>query len=201
MQIFNCDQGSADWFTCRLGIPTASRFHAVLASGKGGKESETRRKYLYDLAGEILTGEPTEGFTNGYLERGHAVEEEARDWYKFNTDHDVEQVGFCRDDLLGAGASPDGLVGSDGAVEFKTRMARLQLELLEADRMPPEHVAQCQGVLWITGRRWVDFVSYSRKIKPFKVRVERDDAYIATLKSAVDAFNAELRILVRKFQP
>lgn len=54
-EIFICEQGSADWYEARRGIPTASMFSTVMASGRGGGESKTRRKYLLQLAGEILT--------------------------------------------------------------------------------------------------------------------------------------------------
>jgi hypothetical protein len=74
LQVFQCEQGSADWYSCRLGIPTASKFKDVLAKGEG----KTRKRYMLDLAGERLTGEPAEGFTNAYMERGKLMEDEAR---------------------------------------------------------------------------------------------------------------------------
>lgn len=196
IQIFTCEQNSPEWLECRRGIPTASNFSKILAKGEG----KTRRTYLYDLAGEILSGQSVETYTNGYVERGHVQEAEARDWYVFHTDTELTRVGFVRNDELGAGSSPDSLIGDDGGLEIKTRLARLQLELLEDGRLPSEHRAQVQGNMWITGRRWWDFISYSKGLPSFKIREFRDDVYIATLKQAVDIFNAELRLLVRKFQ-
>lgn len=196
IQIFTCEQNSPEWLESRRGIPTASNFGKILAKGEG----KTRKAYLYDLAGEILSGQCAETYTNGHMERGHLQEEEARNWYIFQTDTALTRVGFVRDDELGAGASPDALIGDEGGLEIKTRLARLQLELLEDGRLPSEHRPQVQGNMWVADRKWWDFVSYSKGLPSFKIREFRDDAYIATLKQAVDTFNAELRLLVRKFQ-
>lgn len=194
LQIFDCEQGSPEWFECRRGIPTASRFKDVLAKGQG----LTRRKYLYTLAGEALTGEAAESFSNEHMERGHAMEDEARQQYAFQRDVDPERVGFMR--RGGVGCSPDSLIGVDGLLEIKTKLPHLHLEALESDRLPPEHVAQVQGQLWISGRQWCDFVSYWPKLPLFWIRVPRDDSYIATLAVEVEAFNAELAAIVRKYQ-
>ena len=194
LQIFDCEQGSPEWFECRRGIPTASRFKDVLAKGQG----LTRRKYLYTLAGEALTGEPAESFSNEHMERGHAMEDEARQQYAFQRDVEPERVGFMRRGDVGC--SPDSLIGADGLLEIKTKLPHLHLEALESDRLPPEHVAQVQGQLWISGRQWCDFVSYWPKLPLFWIRVPRDDSYIATLAVEVEAFNAELAAIVRKYQ-
>ncbi len=194
LQIFDCEQGSPEWFACRLGIPTASRFKDVLAKGQG----LTRKKYLYTLAGEILTGEPAESYTNDHMERGKAMEAEAREMYAFQTGNDPVQVGFMRRGDVGC--SPDSLLGEDGLLEIKSKLPHVHLEALEGRRLPPEHVAQVQGQLWISGRAWCDFVSYWPKLPLFVCRVERDDAYIATLAAEVEAFSQELRVMVRKYQ-
>ena len=194
LKIFDCEQGSPEWFACRLGIPTASRFKDVLAKGQG----LTRKKYLYTLAGEILTGEPAESYTNDHMQRGKEMEAEARDMYAFQTSNDPVQVGFMRRGDVGC--SPDSLLGEDGLLEIKTKLPHLHLEALEGRRLPPEHVAQVQGQLWVSGRQFCDFVSYWPKLPLFCIRVERDDTYIATLAAEVEAFNQELRSMVRKYQ-
>ena len=81
LEIFDCEQNSDEWLRVRMGMPTASEFSTVLTAGKGGGESKTRRTYLYKLAGERVTGEPMESYTNKYMERGKLMEGEARDYY------------------------------------------------------------------------------------------------------------------------
>lgn len=195
IEIFRCDQGTDEWLRCRLGIPTASKFSAVLAKGEG----KTRRRYMLDLAGELLTQEPAESFSNLHMERGKIMEDEARNLYQFMTDAEVDRVGFVRNGIKGC--SPDSLIGDAGMVEIKTKLPALQLECLLADKLPSEHVAQVQGALWVCEREWIDFVSYWPKLPLFVKRVHRDEDYIKNLAAEVDRFNNELLELIEKIQP
>lgn len=229
MQILDCEQGTAEWFECRLGIPTASRFSEVLAEGgddrglpqsvidsmvKNGCSAEqlaaamkaaksrsaggTRRKYLRDLAAETIRGTVEEdGYTNAHMERGKAQEDEARRLYAFVADAEPVRVGFIRNGR--AGCSPDSLIGDDGGLEIKTALGHIQIDRLQKGDLPTEHRAQVQGSMFITGRKWWDFVSYSQGLRPLIVRVERDDEYIAKLAAAIDTFNTELDALVASF--
>lgn len=191
IEIINCEQGTPEWFAARVGIPTASRFSDILAKGEG----KTRGRYLRDLAAEIIRGTPEEEtYTNTHMERGKAQEDEARRLYAFMADADPVQVGFIRDGRKGC--SPDSLIGDDGGLEIKTALGHIQIERLQRGTLPSEHVAQVQGSLWVTSRKWWDFVSYSPGLPPLISRVERDEPYIATLAKAVDAFNEELDALV-----
>lgn len=191
MEIFNCEQGSAEWFTARAGIPTASMFGTVLAQGKtAGAPRLTRRTYLMKLAGEIITGQPAVNFSNVHTERGHEQEPIARDLYAFQTGNQVERVGFIKDGRRGG--SPDGLIADDGGAEIKTRLAHLQAELLCGGEVPAAHIPQLQGLMWVSRRQWWDFVSYCPKMPLFVQRVIRDEAYIQRLATEVDKFNAEL---------
>lgn len=202
MQIVECDQGSEQWFRARMGIPTASEFHTVMAKGKSGEPSKTRRTYMLKLAGEILTGEPMDSFGNHHTERGKEMEPDARNLYAFMLDVEPQLVGFIRNGQKGC--SPDSLVGANGMCEIKTKLPHLQVDCLLNDRVPPEHKAQCQGALWVAEREWIDFVSYWPGLPLFVTREHRDDEYIAKMTAAVDEFNAELAETVervRNLQP
>lgn len=190
IQVFDCEQGTPEWLQCRLGIPTASEFATVMAKGRGGGDSKTLMTYMLKLLGERLTGEPAYQYTNEHMERGKQMEAEARDMYDFMRDIEVQPVGFIRN--ADAGCSPDSLIGDDGMLEIKTKLAHLQLEVLLSGNLPPEHRAQVQGQLWIAEREWVDFCSYWPKLPLFVTRVYRDDLYIAKIKSAIEEFSAEL---------
>jgi hypothetical protein len=194
LQIFDCLQGSPEWLQCRLGLVTASELKSVMAKGEG----KTRAKYMRTLAGEIVRGQPFERYTNDHMDRGHTEEDEARNLYTFITDNEVQQIGFMRRGR--AGYSPDGLVGTAGLVEIKTKLDHLHIECLEADKVPSEHVQQCQGGLWVSGREWLDFVSYCPSLPLFVKRVVRDEAYIARIKVEVDDFITELDAKVAKIR-
>lgn len=194
LEIFDCEQGSDDWLRVRLGMPTASEFSTVLSVGRGGGESKSRLTYLRKLAGERITGEPAESFTNKYMERGKLLEPEARDYYTFVTDNHVQCVGFIKN--AKKGCSPDALVGTNGMLEVKTQAPHLLIEYLEDDTsIPPEHYAQLQGNLWVAEREWIDLLVYFPKMPSSLRRVNRDEIYIAALAKAVDKFNDELDAL------
>ena len=192
IEIIDCEQGSPAWFNHRMGIPSASRFSTVLAKGEG----KTRSKYMRQLAGEIITGEPAETFENHHMIRGREMEDEAREQYAFIEDAEIRRVGFIRNG--NAGASPDSLIGDNGGLEIKTAIPEVQIARLERNTLPSEHKAQVQGCLWIAEREFWDFVSYWPRLPQFRVRVFRDEAYIANMIGEVDRFNDELAALVER---
>lgn len=194
MQIITCAQNSEDWLRARMGVPTASQFSTVLAKGEG----KTRRTYMLKLAGEIYTGEPMESFSNDHTERGHAMEDEARDLYAFTSDVEPQRVGFIRNG--DTGCSPDSLIGKSGALEIKTALPHLLADLILKDNFPPEHKAQCQGVIWLAEREWLDLSVYWPKMPRFVKHVHRDEGYIKTLSEAVDQFNGELHEMVERLR-
>lgn len=190
IEIIDCEQNSPQWYAARLGVPTASRFSAILAKGEG----KTRRSYMMDLLGELMTGEPTEHYSNDHMERGHEQEPDALNLYAFRMNVDPVRVGFIRNG--DKGCSPDCLVSERGMAQVKTKLPRLQAEILLADRVPPENIAQLQGELWVAEREWTDFVSYCPKMPLFVKRVYRDEEYIKRLDKEVDLFVRELRTLL-----
>lgn len=194
LQIIDCAQNSEEWRLARCGIPTASEFASVLAKGEG----KTRRTYMMKLAGEIVTGQPMQGFQSADMERGHALEGDARDLYAFMTGTEPQLVGFCRNG--NTGCSPDSLVGEDGLLEIKTKAPHLLAEVIIRDTFPSDHRAQCQGALWVTGRKWIDIACYWPGMPLFIKRAERDEEYIVELAREVGRFNAELAEAVAKIR-
>lgn len=189
VEVFDFDQGSDAWREHRMGIPTASRFKDILAKGEG----KMRRTYLLQLAGEIVTGEPMKTYSNGDMERGKAMEAEARDFYAFMTDTTPTRIGFVRNGRKGS--SPDSLVGENGILELKTAEPHILAEKIIKDEFPSEHLAQCAGNLWVTEREWIDIGIYWPKMPLFTKRLVRDghtESYIRTLESEVARFTDEL---------
>lgn len=210
MITFNVEQNSPEWLALRAGIPTASNFDKIITTK--GLPSAQRQKYLYQLAGERLTGRPMNTFTNGDMERGKALEAEARLAYELMTNNTVEQVGFCMDDTRSFGCSPDGLTedkisfaigkisfnNSFGGVEIKCPTLSVAVEYLDKGVLPTAYYQQVQGQLLVTGRKWCDFVSYFPALPLLIVRVERDEKFIAALKKELKVFCAELNELTAK---
>lgn len=199
VQIYaDVEQGSETWLRLRAGIPTASVFSTIIASGRGGGESKTRQTLLYRLAGERLTGEPAENYTNQFMDRGRAMEAEARQHYAFVRDCEPQQVGFIRNNK--AGCSPDAILDDDGMLEIKTAMPSVLIPLLLKGELPPEHLAQLQGNLMVAERQWIDLIVYWPKMKSLIIRCERDENYISRLRDEVDRFDLELRRLVERLR-
>lgn len=190
------EQGSAEWHALRAGKVTASEFDTVQAQGRGGP-SKTRQTYLYKLAGEIITGQVQESYTNGHMERGKVMEDEARAWYEIMHGA-VQQVGFIQEERVGY--SPDGLVGDKGLLEIKTKLPHLLIPVLFSEEFPTEHKAQCQGGLWVSEREWIDLVCYWPGMPVAVRRAYRDEVYIAELRKAVSVFVDELDEIVNKLR-
>lgn len=195
IQIFDCEQGTPEWFECRLGIPTASMFSAIMAGGEG----DTRKTYMYKLLGERLTGELQDSINTKHMERGKIMEDEARNVYAVITDLDPKKIGFVRNG--DKGCSPDSIIDTNGLLEIKTKLPHLQIPvLLNEHSLPSEHKAQVMGQIWVTEREWCDFVSYCPNLPPFIHRCYRDEAYIKLLSDRMDKFLDELDQLEHKLR-
>lgn len=194
LEIINCEQGTPEWLQARCGVPTASCFSQILAKGKG----LTRKTYMMKLAGERITDRPADVYTNAHMERGTEQEPIARSIYVERTFNDALGCGFMKQ--YGVGYSPDGLINDDGLVEFKSKMPHLQAEVLLDDVVPSEHIAQIQGGLYVSDRKWCDFVSFCPGMPIFIKRVERDESYIASLKEHLATFETELREVVARIE-
>ena len=193
------EQGTEEWFRARSGIPTASRFSDVMAQGAG----KLRRNYLYTLAAERAFGVRSSiSISNKHMEFGTACEPKAREMYEFLRDVEVTQTGLfiLRDGDCVAGASPDGMVGDDGLIEIKTKLPHLLMEIHDRDEIPPEYIAQVQGQLWVTDRKWTDFVAYYPEAPVFIKRVERDEDYIAKMRAEVTRFCLDIDAMCKRFE-
>lgn len=184
-------QGSQEWFEARLGHVTASCFSDVLARGEG----ITRKKYMRRIVAERLTGLPVDSFSNQHTDRGTEQEPFARMAYEARSGNLVQEVGFIKHPYLMAGSSPDGLIDHDGGAEIKSVIPTVQIETIERGSYPSAHKAQVQGNLWVTGREWWDFVSYSHDmpetLRVYVFRVWRDEDYIKNLELEVIRFLEE----------
>lgn len=196
IEVFDCEQGSEAWLRLRVGIPTASMFSAVMASGKDGGDSKTRRSYMLRLIGERLTGAPAETYSNRHTERGVEMEEEAAEAYAFESELTLEKVGFIRNGIRGC--SPDRLIGANGMCEIKTALPHIQLERVLKGALPTEYTAQVQGQLLVAEREWCDFISYWPRLPMLRVRVYRDEEYLTKLDASIVQFVDEMQELEMK---
>jgi len=181
-------QGTPEWLALRLGIVTCSELDCLLVEGKGeagfGVAAFT---YMNTLIGERITGEAADPFTgNRHTERGHELEGVARRLYCDSEEVETTEVGIILNH--GIGYSPDALVGEEGLTEIKTKLPKLQVDVILGGTIPKEHVAQCQGGLWVSEREWIDFICYWPGMPLFVKRAHRDEAMIRKLTERVKTF-------------
>ena len=198
------EQGSDAWHKARLGHITASHISDVMAKGKGKEESITRYKYKVKLVAERMTGESaSDAYTNSAMEWGIEQEQYACIQYETREETFVTRTGFwLHPTIKYLGVSPDRLVGDGGLVEVKCPNTTTHLGYLFDKKVPSNYYNQIQCQLWVTGRVWCDFVSYDPRLPKrnqlFVLRVERDDAFIATMQNEVHQFLEEIESLIIK---
>lgn len=198
MRIIECQQYSPEWFTERCGIPTSSNFDRILDNE--GNPSKQRKRYLYQVAGERITKKAEDTYVNAAMIRGLELEAEARSFYELVTGRIVTQVGLCLSDELPVGSSPDGLVSHDGVLEIKCPLIHTQVGYLLDGKLPEDYFPQVQGQLFVTGRKWCDFLSYYPSMRPLLVRVEADPAFQEALKRELGQFCTDLDKVVDKIK-
>lgn len=197
------EQRTEEWLAARAGKFTASRFADLMAVTRSGP-SASRANLIATLSIERITGMCVETYSNAAMQRGVELESEARSAYESHIGGLVDEVAFVQHPTLPfVGVSPDGLVGADGLVEIKCPSATAKhLAALRSGEHATEYRWQLQGQLWVTGRAWVDVVSYDPRwpehLRLAVVRVMRDEKAIAELESACIKGDAEVTALVEE---
>ena len=182
-------QRSDEWYAARCGIITASSVGRLITpkTVQVANNPDSRRMALL-LASERITGwtEPT--YVSDDMWMGIEYEPIARAKYAEHYEP-VDEVGFMTEDRFGfkIGYSPDGLVGDDGLIEIKSRRARTHLETIINGTPPLDNIAQLQCALLVTGRAWLDYVSFSGGMPLWVKRVEPDQNWFDTILAAAQA--------------
>ena len=216
MIIHNFEQGSESWYSIRAGKITGTRFKTLMS----GDKTKGYKDLITDLAGEIITGKKEPTYSNAIMERGIEMEPEAANEYETIFEANLKEVGFIEPDednifhgLIGV--SPDRLINEItelrsqenkeafqilrnpiGLLEIKCPMMKTHLSYIRANKFPTEYKHQVQGQLFVTGLKFVDFMSYYPGLKPFIVRVEPDlflfDEYKAELHKILPLIKSEI---------
>ena len=186
-------QGSPEWFLQRLGKCTASRVADVIAKTKSNGYSASRDNYATELVLERITGARQESYSNTAMQWGTDNEPHARAAYEALTGAIVEEVGMLDHPTIDmSGASPDGLVDSNGMIEIKCPNSATHLKTLLSGLPDNRYITQMMWQMACAGRAWCDFVSYDPRfpedIQLFVVRVNRDDVMIKSLEGEVVLF-------------
>lgn len=199
-------QGSKEWFAARAGCVTGSRVKEAIGkltrkSGdkKPGEPTAAREKYALEMAAEIITGKALDHYVSEWMELGKENEPLARTAYELLAGVDVDLVGVVfHQHIKRAAASPDGLVGTEGLVEFKVPKITTHLTYWNADRIPAEYEPQMMWQMACCGPevKWNDFVSHCPFLPApydtFIKRLSRDEKRIAEMEAEVIQFLKEV---------
>ena len=153
------EQRSEEWRKQRHGKFSASEIHKLMGVRGLG---ETGKSYAIEKAIEELYGEVDENFVSYDMERG--IELEPLAFNKFSDLMDlefikVENCGFFN--LLNdAGASPDGLVGSNAVLEIKCPKASTFFKLVATNEVDQKYFYQMQMQMICTSREKAYFFNY-----------------------------------------
>ena len=219
MIVHDIEQGSADWFAVRAGIPTASEFHRIVKPGgeprtkkdgtpyksSAGELADGRWTYAFELAAERLLGESKQSIDGlQWVERGKLLESDAVAHFEFVRSRKTAKVGFITPDHGKWGCSPDRLVvGADGdpleALEIKCPAAPKHLEYF-INGPGTNYRCQVQGSLLTMGfDRWF-FESYHPQLPEVLIPFERDEEFIAKLEAGLIQFCDEVDMIVERIK-
>lgn len=190
------DQRTDEWFASRLGKATASRIADIIAKTKTGP-SASRENYAVQLVLERITQSKGESYSNAAMQWGTETEPLARQAYELKRGLFVDEVGFIdHPTIANSGASPDGLVGTDGLVEIKCPNSATHMETLVTRKIPQKYIPQMTWQMACTGRSWCDFVSFDPRfpenLQIFIERIEYDPTYARMLELEVTQFLDEV---------
>lgn len=163
-------------------------------------DNDTSRGLTAQLAAERITGWTDPTFISDAMLRGLDDEPLAR--LKYDEHYaPVTEVGLMIEDRWGykIGFSPDGLVGDDGLIEIKSRAAKIHIQHVLADEVPAENMAQLQCGLLVSGRQWIDYVSYSGGLPMWVKRVEPDPKWFQSITAAVEQFEKNAAAMITAF--
>ena len=173
-----------------------------------GEPSDGAKKYAGDIALERIQklpyGEPPKSWT---LERGHEMEARARIRYEERTGFMAMDGGIFKTDDDWFGYSSDGTVDGtpegNGLIEIKAPVDSQKIIAMIQTGDVSEYMHQMQGGMWITGRKWWDFVIYCPALSGVGREltiwhIERDEDYIAQLKSDLGEFTGIVNSFIDK---
>ena len=197
---FNINQGTPEWHDLRRGVLTSTAIKTLITPTGKLADNDKTRAHVYEVAAQRITGRTEDNYMSFDMMRGHTDEILARELYARHYAPVIE-CGFITSDKLGfmVGYSPDGLVGEDGIIEIKSAKAKIQVQRMTDGVIPLEHYAQVQTGLWVTGRKWCDFISYSNGMKMMVVRVESDLAYHELIEQAAKLFEAKVAEVITSY--
>ena len=197
----NVTQGSDEWLKMRCGVLTASEMKLILTPTLKVANNDKTRAHAFELAFQRITGFVEPQYVSDAMLRGQEDEYYARQAY---AEHfaPVSETGFVTNSRWGftIGYSPDGLVGESGLIECKSRAGKYQVQTIASNEVPEEYILQLQTGLLVTGREWIDFISYCGGLPVYICRVEPDPEIHEAIIAAATQFEERVAEVEQQYR-
>ena len=173
MIIHDVEQGSYEWHQIRLGKITSTRLKKLM--------SKDNLSLVDELIAEEETGlSDDDGFVSEDMQRGIDLEPLAIKEYESVTGNTVTRYGILQSDELPILCqSPDGYVGTEGAIEVKCPRTKTHIKYIRQGKIPNDYKEQVWTYFMVNPNlKWLDFISYDPRLtkKPIWIlRVNRED--------------------------
>ena len=185
-------QRSNDWFDARKGRFTASEIHKLLGVRGLGQTGES---YIFEKAVETVFGlDEDNNFTSIDMQRGVTLEPLA--FRKFKEIKEFEFLEVQETTFfpygLDAGASPDGLVGSNAILEIKCPRPTKFFNLVAKgfDAIDKEYIAQMQMQMMCTNSEkayFFNYIIFNGVEMWHEIQINRDEKMIDLIKQRIEA--------------
>ena len=203
-------QGTDPWLRIKHGVVSASTFKNIITPKRLELSTGAKTVIFYD---EILSQRIDPTLQPHYMSydmmRGYDDEPYAVEQYEREYGNTVKHCGFVTNSALGfpVGYSPDGLVGDDGLIEIKSKLPKLQTKVIldhivgRLDELiPNEHMMQIQVGLWVTKRKWCDFISFCNGHPMVTIRVDPIAKYQDAIEVAAVEFEKIMQESMAKYK-
>ena len=186
------------------GLITPSGFRDMMMRGTKGEEfGKTAMTYAERVALERL-GVEFPDIKAASLSHGNEWEKYAINEYEKRFEYLVldELPPIAHPRFSYVGGTPDGLVNEDGIIEVKCPFNPANhLANIRFGEQIDQYKWQMQGYLWITGRKWCDFVSYDPRfpedLRMYVQRLERSEIMIEELEDRIVKFEAIINRILK----
>ena len=163
--------------------------------------SEGKQGYMYDLIGQVCTGQLPEQVKFKQAEWGHANEVLAREAFEAKNLTVITQAGLIyKDELLRCAISPDGLdMDLNEGLEIKSPFTtQVHIDTLLNGKIKPEYIVQVQFSMWVTGWSYWNFCSYDNRMRGsinnrlHVIKIERDEKMMRQFDEKIPAFISKM---------
>lgn len=203
-----------EWKKDRLGMITGSVFGKLVCKTKDRKgymlsKGATAENLIYKIAwerllknGNISNGLGRLNVSSREMEHGNDYEGAAILAYSERTGNEVDyhQRFVQKDDFIGG--TPDGYIGKDGIIEVKAPWngGNHLKSILTGEIYNSDYIYQIQGYLWVTNRKWCDFVTYDpdliEELQINIIRVDRDETIIEGIKLVMEEVKEKIKSIL-----